>query len=290
MRISINLFWGVLFASVVFSASCIADSSVRSSFEKVRLSAEAGDVDAQNELGLIYSTGDGVTPKNNQKAMYWFHKAAESGDVGSQINLGLIYSGNCDDCQHITPVNYKKAVYWYSKAAKSGNPLAQFNLGNKYYNGLGGTQSYKEAYNWYLKSASQESDYPMVPARVSVALMYYNGEYVKKDYKKSLAWFMQSLNHRLYKYHASMAYYYIGVQYYNGEGVQKDIETSWAWAYFSSYYGYKPAQHLIKTIESNLTTEKLKVAKIKANKISSDDYILYNLPFPEYTKEFEQDN
>ena len=61
--------------------------------ERFREQAEAGDAEAQFNLGVMYHTGDDV-PQNNGRAVYWFCKAAEQGYAGAQYNLDQI-GRNC---------------------------------------------------------------------------------------------------------------------------------------------------------------------------------------------------
>ena len=51
--------------------------------------AEAGDVDAQFNLGLHYFKGEGVS-QNDALAKLWYTRAAAQGDVTAQYNLGLM--------------------------------------------------------------------------------------------------------------------------------------------------------------------------------------------------------
>ncbi len=45
--------------------------------------ANEGDVEAQNCLGSIYRSGEGVE-KDLEKALYWYEKAAKQGDIEAQ--------------------------------------------------------------------------------------------------------------------------------------------------------------------------------------------------------------
>ena len=58
--------------------------------EATRKAAEQGDGRAQNMLGVMYGSGDGV-PKDDAEALKWFRKAAEQGHATAQFNLGLRY-------------------------------------------------------------------------------------------------------------------------------------------------------------------------------------------------------
>ncbi len=52
--------------------------------------AEAGDVEAQNNVGEIYERGPGDAP-NYALAALWYEKAAKQGYSRAQVNLGLLY-------------------------------------------------------------------------------------------------------------------------------------------------------------------------------------------------------
>ena len=54
--------------------------------ELFQKSAEQGNVDAQNNLGVMYYAGEGV-PRDPAKAKEWFKKAAAQGNADAQVNL-----------------------------------------------------------------------------------------------------------------------------------------------------------------------------------------------------------
>ena len=53
--------------------------------------AKQGDADAQFNLGLMYSTGQGV-PQDDKTAVKWFTLAAKQGGASAQGNLGAMYA------------------------------------------------------------------------------------------------------------------------------------------------------------------------------------------------------
>lgn len=55
-----------------------------------QLSATQGHGAAQNNLGVCYAKGEGVT-KDLRKAVYWYMKSAQNGDDYGQLNLGNCY-------------------------------------------------------------------------------------------------------------------------------------------------------------------------------------------------------
>lgn len=52
--------------------------------------ADMGEAWAENNLGRLYKTGQGVA-KDEAQAVVWFRKAAEQGDKGGEANLGMAY-------------------------------------------------------------------------------------------------------------------------------------------------------------------------------------------------------
>ncbi len=85
--------------------------------------AEQGDTAAQNNLGLMYSNGQGV-PQDYAEAMKWYRIAAEQGDATGQSNLGFMYAKGQG-----VPQDYVKALKWYRLAAQQGADAAQNGLG-----------------------------------------------------------------------------------------------------------------------------------------------------------------
>ena len=83
----------------------------------------AGDADAQNNIGWMYFTGEGV-PQDRGLARQWFRFAAERGHAGAQVNLGRMYADGWAGS-----VDFAEAERWYRRAAEQGHPMGQFNLG-----------------------------------------------------------------------------------------------------------------------------------------------------------------
>ena len=53
--------------------------------------AKNGDARSQNDLGFLYSVGQGV-PQNFKSAALWFHKAAEQGHAPALLHLAGLYA------------------------------------------------------------------------------------------------------------------------------------------------------------------------------------------------------
>ena len=108
-----------------------------------------GDAVAQNNLGTMYSMGQGVS-KNYKKAVKHYMLSAKQGYLNGQLNLGASY-------EHGEGIkkDYAQAFKWYQLSAKQGNPQAQLNLGLLYVQGYGVQPNEKKAYEWWKKSSIQ---------------------------------------------------------------------------------------------------------------------------------------
>ncbi|MBP2673267.1 MAG: Sel1 protein repeat-containing protein [Deltaproteobacteria bacterium] len=111
--------------------------------------AEKGSPKAQNLLGYMYQSGQGVE-KDYGKAVTWYRKAADQGDAEAQNNVGVMYENGYGVWQDDI-----EAARWYRKAAEQGIPHAQNNLGIMYAFGKGVPQNYVLAYVWFNLAASR---------------------------------------------------------------------------------------------------------------------------------------
>ncbi len=90
--------------------------------EQYRKAAAAGFALAENNLGILYETGQGV-PKDPEQAVAWYRKAADQGLAGAQNQLGLMYQNGWG-----VAVDFAQATDWFRKAAEQGFAPAQSNL------------------------------------------------------------------------------------------------------------------------------------------------------------------
>ena len=152
-------------------------------FAATKAKAEAGDAEAQVNLGVMYFDGD-VVPRDVEQAVYWFNKATQ-GDPVRQYMLGEILSK--------TYHRYWLADTWYEKAADQGHADAQYLAGVRYYVGrFVGTElvgkNYLKAAKYFVKAAVQGH----AKAQYMLGEMYYKGEGVPKALDKALEWFRKA--------------------------------------------------------------------------------------------------
>ena len=115
---------------------------------EMKLSAQAGNADAQYELAQAYETGNGLE-KDPSEAFKWYLKAAEQGHPAAQYQLGVCY-----DSGSIVARNPAESIAWFTKAANQGYVEAQYRLGQAYETGRNGIEkNFLEAQNWYRRAA-----------------------------------------------------------------------------------------------------------------------------------------
>jgi TPR repeat protein len=83
--------------------------------QKYLAKAQAGDVDAQYNIGIMYYHGEGVA-RDHDQALKWFHLAAEQNDAEAQFNLGFMYGKG-----EGTPKNHRASMEWFQKADSQGH-------------------------------------------------------------------------------------------------------------------------------------------------------------------------
>ena len=230
--------------------------------EKVKLSpaqelvaltkrAEAGDADAQFDLGRAYLNDEGI-PKDVAKAVEWYQKAAAQGNSNAQNGLGVAYYNG-----EGVPKDVAKAVEWYQKAAAQGNSYAQFNLGVAYYNGEGVPKDAAKAVEWFQKAAAQSD----VDAQLGLGRAYFHGEGVPKDAAKAVEWFQKAAAQG-----NLIAQVMLGRAYAMDEGVSRDFVLSYAWTNLAAASGDVMALRLRGISESKLSsTEKAEGQRLSSN-------------------------
>ena len=113
-----------------------------------RKGAEQGDAKAQNNLGVMYGNGYGVT-QDDAEAAKWYRKAAKQGHADAEFNLALMYDMGWGGTQ-----DYAEVVRLYRKAAEQGDADAGLNLGVMYYIGRGVSQDTIAALMWFNIAAT----------------------------------------------------------------------------------------------------------------------------------------
>lgn len=192
---------------------------------QLRERANAGEADAQLQLGYAYVTGQGV-PQDYTQGVQWYRKAAEQGLPEAQQKLGDEASASNGD--------WEQATYWYRKAAEQGNAEAQSSLGFACRYGLDVPQDDAEAIHWWRKAAEQNYG----GAQYWLGVAYQDGKGVPQDDAEAVQWFRKAAEQG----HLT-AHYSLGVACFVGRGVPQDEAQAIQWFRKAAEEGQADAQY-----------------------------------------------
>ena len=135
--------------------------------------ANAGNPDAQYELGDRYRRGDG-TLSDFAAAREWMERAAAQGHAAAQNDLGSLVLNGIGG-----PADASTASLWYTRSAEQGHPDAQFNLALRYLHGDGVAEDAEAAAEWLWRAMQQHH----VEATSQLGTLFRFGRGVKQSYK-----------------------------------------------------------------------------------------------------------
>jgi TPR repeat protein len=138
---------GLLVWMMATTIAVSAEPSNEALFSKLAALAEAGLVDAQYNLGMLYNNGIG-TAQNPSIAFQWFERAANGGDPLGSYKVGCYYAGQF---QGVVPPDSEKALVHKLVAAKAGYVRAQHDVAIAYAE----RGDHKEAAKWWQLAADQ---------------------------------------------------------------------------------------------------------------------------------------
>ncbi len=212
-------------AASAVTAVAVKELTPEEKFLETKKKAEAGDPEAQNSLGEMYTKGGAyifdasgtlIFAEDHSKALEWFQKAATQGHAMAQFRLGIMYEQGAG-----TPKDMTKAIFWYQKSASQNNPNAQVSLGYLYREGKNVPKDTARAFDLFQKAASNPfaSD-----AQYALGYTYANGIGVPKNMTKAIEWFQKA---------AELGYAdaqeKLTALYTLGEGIPKDEEQAAEW-------------------------------------------------------------
>lgn len=153
---------------------------LKTAFDWFTKSADAGEVRAQFNLGVMYYNGTYVK-QDYKKAMTWFEKAGNQGNPRAMFNQGVMYyrAEGVDE-------DFTKAHRLFTAASLQGFNEAMFNLGVMHAQGQGVETDTGVAYAWF--SAAKKYGNPNAQAVLTQIEEAANNEQKKalKDASKAL--------------------------------------------------------------------------------------------------------
>ena len=203
-------------------------------FKLFTKSAEKGNAEAENMIGLMHSTGLGVST-NEAKAKEWYRKAAIHGSAAGQYNYGLFLEEER---------KYSEAKVFYEMAAEQEYSSAMVALGGMYYDRKGVSKSAYTAFTWYKKAADLGDYYAMN----LLGFLYFNGEGVGKNYSSAFTWGKKSA-----ECGNVWGQYNLAWMYENGYGTARDLAKAREWYEKAAAQGNEDAKTWLSQHQLNGT-------------------------------------
>ena len=121
-------------------------------FEEVLKKAEAGDAQAQFQVGLHFDIGIDVITRNYEKGLKYYLMAAEQDHSDAMVSASRMYR-----LSRGVEQNYGEALKWLEKAADLNNEDAYDYLSLMYRDGLGVKKNEEESKKWLEKKHKKGS-------------------------------------------------------------------------------------------------------------------------------------
>lgn len=173
-------------------------------------SSEQNNAEAFFLLSFCFLEGIGVQ-KDNEKAIYYLHKAVKLGDVTSMLKLYEIY---------VAKKKFSKSIFFVENAADKGNADANYaldihNIHNVYRDEI--VVNLEKNLKYLVESADEENK----NAQSLLGILYFYGVKVQQDYKKSFYYFEKAATR-----HEPLAIMNLARCYENGYGIKKNEEIA----------------------------------------------------------------
>jgi hypothetical protein len=207
------------FADTAAGMAAFKNKDYQRAYREWKAAADAGQAEAQFDVGVLYAQGLGVR-RDLTEAAYWYRKSAEQGNAEAEFALGQMYSrgwgiprdeadamrwlqmansvesdGPPTDWANVAgygmPEDPERAAFWYRLAADKGHPEAQYYLARLYSSGKGVKKDEEQAARWVSASAAQG----YASAQENLGERYANGNGVPKDDKRAYFWLTLAFLH-----------------------------------------------------------------------------------------------
>ncbi len=218
-------------------------------YREWKASADAGQAEAEFDLGVLYAQGLGVR-RDLTEAANWYRKSAGQGNAEAQFALGQMYSRGWG-----VPRDQADAIRWLQMAnsVESDGPPTDWAI----VEGYGTPQDPQQAATWYRQAA--DKGHP--EAQFNLARLYASGKGVNHDEEQAARWVSASATQG----HA-LAMTNFGERCATGNGVPKDDKRAYFWLTLAFLHGDKSAEKL-RTAEA---------AKLKPAEVSEQDHAAQN--------------
>jgi len=204
-----SLFCGIIsLALALASAFPALAAGKKIDLEALTTKAQAGDPQAQYDLGVAYDVGQEVN-RDLEVAFVWFLKAANQGHAEAQFTTGQCYFFG-DGIAKDKALGAK----WYYEAAMQDHTQAIYALGDCYFLGEGVVRDHAESLKWFSKAAAKGEQ----GAQFRIARILEKGDPSVRNTLQALEGYQKSANGG-----DAHAEYMVGTYYEEGKGVPQDL-------------------------------------------------------------------
>jgi len=190
---------------------------------KLREKAEAGDAEAQWELGswledgFTNRQGALVVPEDRRAALSWFRRSAQIGNPNAQIHLGVYLCGGI-----CTKRDDVKALFWFKRALRQNPSVAAHNIASIYRD----REDQRRALLWYERAAAAGDG----DALVEMGIQYYAGQGARRDPTHAVLCFREAIrSNSISQLAREVAMYHLAVAYWEGLGVKQSNTKALQW-------------------------------------------------------------
>ena len=218
---------------------------------QLRKAAEAGDAEAQYELGTRLYYGN-ECKVNNEEAVKWFRKAAEQGHTKAQYLLGqsFVLGMGCKK-------NKEEAEKWLRKAAEKGYTKANAYL---CYLLMEQAPQDKNSNNYLIYQLRKLAETGDVESQYELGTRLYYGNECKVNNEEAVKWFRKAAEQGHTK-----AQYLLGQSFVLGMGCKKNKEEAEKWLRKAAEKGHIKAQEYL----NSLSMEKTEIVSRKSRKVAT---------------------
>lgn len=222
-------------AGTVSSVQTINADGGMNNIDAIRKKAVMGDMWSQYILGRMYGGGYMVAGSYSE-AVKLYKEASTKGHLMARSVLHSLVPSEMDVSDDDLGAWMEKNAGKFISLAEDGNPIAQCDVGWMYQYGKGRHQSYKDALDWYKRSASQG----YARAQNILGVMYRDGIGTEKSYKDALDMFKLAADQNY-----ARAQYHIALMYHYGQGVEKSDISAVGYLLTAANQGHPMAQNFL---------------------------------------------
>jgi TPR repeat protein len=228
------------YADTAAGLAAFKNKEYQKAYQEWKVAADAGQAEAQFDLGVLYAQGLGVL-RDLGTAESWYRKSAAQGNAEAEFALGQMYARGWG-----IPRDTADAVRWLELANSvdtDGPPTDWLSV-----EGYGVQKDPQQAAYWYQQAA----DKGHAEAQYELAVLYSSGKGVKRDEAQAARWVSASAGQGYSRAQADL-----GKRFAAGNGVTQDDKRAYFWLTLALLHGEKNADKLRAPVAAKLKPEEI---------------------------------